>query len=111
MDGDAADLPSTPASNYRLLKRSGATGAFSDITAASGATVVISGDQVQFLGVDVAQLGSNFTLGTLDYGSSPTAVSLQSLSAQESNAGGALLYGVLSLAVLGLTFWLRRRYR
>lgn len=111
MDGDAAKLPSTPASNYRLLKRSGTTGAFSDITGASGATVVIVDDQVQFLGVDVAQLGSNFTLGTLDYGNSPTAVRLRDASVQSRGAGttaGLLTISLVTLAA-GLLVVRRRR--
>ena len=77
-------LPDGPASNYRLLKRSSAIGTdpFTDITALSGATVVIAGDQVQFWGVEVAELGSNFTLGSLDVIDSPTALSLSTFSAR-----------------------------
>ena len=69
-------MPDAPTSNYRLLKRSGATGQFSDIAIASA----VEGDQVQFLNVDVAQLGSNFTLGTLDNGNSPTLVQVSAFT-------------------------------
>jgi len=92
MDGDPADLPSGDLNNYRLLKRAGATGQFSDI----GTATAIVGDQVHFQGVDVFDLGSNFTLGTLDYGDSPTAVSLQTIF---SNANQLPLVALL-LAVL-----------
>jgi hypothetical protein len=74
--------PNLPASNYRLLKRAGVTGQFSDITTVAGATVAVVGDQVQFLGVDVAQLGSNFTLGSIDGVASPTAITTQNLASQ-----------------------------
>ncbi|RPI99666.1 MAG: CSLREA domain-containing protein, partial [Chloroflexi bacterium] len=61
-----APLPSGPLSNYRLLKRTTSTGPFTDVTAATGAVVAVSGDQIQFRNVDVSVLGSNFTVGTLD---------------------------------------------
>ncbi len=98
--------PDNPVSNYRLLKRSGTTGTFTDITTASGATVVITGDQVQFLGVNVSQLGSNFTLGTLDFVDSPTALTLQSFTAR---AGTLPVMGLLALIGLGLIGWVFRR--
>jgi hypothetical protein len=58
----------TPANagNYRLLKRTLATGDFSDVTSSCGATVLINSDQVMFQAVNVSCLGSNFTLGILD---------------------------------------------
>ncbi|GAP63451.1 hypothetical protein ARMA_1874 [Ardenticatena maritima] len=96
--------PAGPASNYRLLKRTGTTGQFSDIATATA----IVGDQVQFLGVDVSLLGSNFTLGTLDAGTSPTAVTLNDFEAHVTGASNtwplvgmsAVLLGVVSLALV-----------
>jgi hypothetical protein len=76
MNGNSEN-PAGPASNYRLLRRGDAETQFSDIATASA----IVGDQVQFLGVDVTLLGSNFTLGTLDDANSPTAIGLQSFEA------------------------------
>ncbi|MBN1979520.1 MAG: InlB B-repeat-containing protein, partial [Anaerolineae bacterium] len=81
--GMGGQSPSGQASNYRLLKRSGTSGQFSDIATASA----IVGDQVQFLGVDVTLLGSNFTIGTLDntnspLGNPPTAVTLTAFTAE-----------------------------
>ncbi|MCA9936888.1 MAG: hypothetical protein KC415_23295, partial [Anaerolineales bacterium] len=107
--GMGVPMPAGSVSNYRLLKRSGTTGDFSDITAVSGATIEIIGDQVQFLGVDVAQLGSNFTLGTIDAAASPTAVTLQSISATNQPTNAIIL--ALSILALLLGFlWLRRRF-
>ncbi len=98
--GMGAPLPTGPASNYRLLGRDG-TGTFTDLTTASGATVAIVGDQVQFLGVDVTVLGSNFTVGTLDYNNSPTSVEMIDLSARPAVSAlpFALLGGAAALAV------------
>ncbi|GAB4527807.1 MAG: hypothetical protein Fur0018_13650 [Anaerolineales bacterium] len=101
--GMGAPLPAGPVSNYRLLKRTGASGQFSDIATATA----IVGDQVQFLGVDVSLLGSNFTLGTLDSGTSPTAVTLKAFQAHARGsltawllvALGAILFGIPYLAV------------
>ncbi len=97
-------LPDGPASNYRLLKRTSAveTVSFTDITALSGATVVIAGDQVQFWGVDVAQLGSNFTLGSVDVIDSPTALSLSTFSARTPATRMAMaLFALVLLVGLG----------
>lgn len=77
MDGNPGGLPDGLISNYRLLKRTGTSGVFTDIATATA----IVGDQVHFQGVDVALLGSNFTLGTLNVVDSPTAVTIQSLAA------------------------------
>ncbi len=95
------DVPDTPVNNYRLLKRTGASGAFSDITLSSGAVVAIVGDQVQFLGVDVTQLGSNFTLGSLDAVQSPTAVTVHSQTAYAQDLLGRFP-GIQGAAVLAL---------
>ncbi len=107
--GDISNpVPVGPASNYRLLGRSGATGTFSDVTASSGATVVIVGDQVQFLNVDVSVLGSNFTVGTLDHDNSPTSVEVLDLSARQ--AASPLPVALLAmLASAGLLLLRRRR--
>lgn len=108
MDGASSLLPSPPASNYRLLRRTNETGDFEDITAVSGATVNIVGDQVQFLGVDVDQLGSNFTLGTLDSLNSPTAVSLTSMTSANQNSQFAMI-SIIAICLLFLgTLYLKR---
>jgi hypothetical protein len=98
--------PAGPASNYRLLRRGNAETQFTDIATASA----IVGDQVQFLGVDVTLLGSNFTLGTLNDNTSPTAIELNSLSAHGPALWSWLLFGAAGL-LLGLAgaFVLRRR--
>jgi hypothetical protein len=88
--------------NYRLLKRENPTGTFEDITAASGATVNIVGDQIQFLGVNVSVLGSNFTVGTLDADNSPTAVTLATFSANPNLTGFGNLSGLLTAVALAL---------
>lgn len=104
MDGNPASLPGGPISNYRLLRRSGTSGQFSDIATATA----IVGDQVHFQGVDVSLLGSNFTLGSLDDGASPTAVSLQTIS---SNTGviPTFIVGLLLLTLVGTSLLVLRR--
>lgn len=104
MDGNLASFPGGPISNYRLLKRTGTSGQFSDIATATA----IVGDQVHFQGVDVSLLGSNFTLGSLDDGASPTAVSLQTIS---SNTGviPAFIVGLLLLTLVGTSLLVLRR--
>jgi hypothetical protein len=92
----AGQLPSAPVSNYRLLSRSLDSGDFTDIATATA----VVGDQVQFLNVDVALLGSNFTLGTLDFSNSPTAVTLQQFTAVPTAVAPILITGLLLL--LGL---------
>ncbi len=94
--------PNTPANHYRLLKRTGTTGPFSDITVASGALVVVAGDQVQFLGVDVAQLGSNFTLGSIDGAAAPTAITTHNVASQTSQPTYLALI-LLLLVMLAIT--------
>lgn len=91
-------LPSGPISNYRLLKRDNLTGPFTDMATATA----IIGDQVHFQGIDVSLLGSNFTLGTLDALNSPTAVSLQSITATSQPDSKVILL----LSVVLLTFTL-----
>ncbi|MCK4814425.1 hypothetical protein KA005_01540, partial [bacterium] len=67
-DAGMTDSPIGDASNYKLLKRSGASGAFSEM----GYAATIAGDRVIFTSVSISDLGSNFTLGNLDYGVSLT---------------------------------------
>jgi hypothetical protein len=103
-------LPAQPMSNYRLLKRSGTSGPFREIATATA----IVGDQVQFHRVDVSLLGSNFTLGTVDSDTSPTAVTLQSFLVQEKSAvlplGAAVFLLVLS-RLAGCQCFRRRKLR
>jgi hypothetical protein len=107
----AGQLPAAPVNNYRLLKRTLDTGPFTDIAMATA----VVGDQVQFLGVDVADLGSNFTLATLDFTNSPTAVTMQRMTAgpvpaELGPAGTLLVVGmILLLASASLGLVLRRR--
>ncbi|GAB4277221.1 MAG: hypothetical protein Kow0080_28040 [Candidatus Promineifilaceae bacterium] len=103
--GMGGKSPAGSASNYRLLKRTGASGPFSDIATATA----IVGDQVQFLGVDVSLLGSNFTLGTLDAGNSPTAVSLQTTSVSTNTPMFVLLVVMVMGLVITAVFLMRRR--
>ncbi len=87
---------------YVLLKR--ATGSSNDFAVVTVGSTNVSGDQLIFT-VDVGDLGSEFTLGaTAD---SPTAVTLQSRSAQsDSFILGAVL---LMLCVLAVTVLVVRR--
>lgn len=98
MDGNPGGLPDGLISNYRLLKRTGTSGVFTDIATATA----IVGDQVHFQGVDVALLGSNFTLGTLNVVDSPTAVTIQSLAAPVAGTAVVPLLTVLIL-LAGMT--------
>ena len=70
--GYAGVTPAGDAGNYRLLKRVGESGQFTDIGAASG----YADDTVTFSGVDVTQLGSNFALGTLNDHASPVGANI-----------------------------------
>lgn len=99
---DECCLPSGPSTNYRLLGRSAASGPFSDIATATS----IVADQVLFEGVDVSDLGSSFTLGTLDYSTSPTAVTMQDFTVT-STAMPVLVIGsflILALVSVGIIF-------
>ncbi|MCP4362617.1 MAG: LamG domain-containing protein [Chloroflexi bacterium] len=104
---NAANLPAGPTSNYRLLRRANNGTQYTDITAAAVTTVVTSTDQVQFLGVDVGQLGSEFTLGTLDYGSSPTAVNLSNFQNVKQQLPG--IVGIMMLLLITGSVIIRRR--
>lgn len=107
--GMTVPLPAGPANNYRLLKRDNPTGTFEDITVASGATVNVVGDQIQFLGVDVSVLGSNFTVGTLDADNSPTAITLSNIAAQSSSGVNWLVVLMLALALTVSAGYLARK--
>jgi len=112
-EGQMGSQPAGAVANYRLLKRTGSTGQFSDITSVSGATVVIAGDQVQFLGVNVNQLGSNFTLGTLDDNTSPTSVELVDLSARPASVplAAPILLGAAAFLTGGILAFRKLRRR
>jgi hypothetical protein len=101
--------PAGPPSNYRLLRRENPTGTFEDIATATA----IVGDQVQFLGVDVSLLGSNFTLGTLNDNTSPTAIGLSSLRAGSTDR--VLLVpiglGAILLILAGVALVINRKQR
>lgn len=101
-----AIMPGGPVNNYRLVGRTGETGDFSDMATATA----IVGDQVHFLGVNVADLGSNFTLATLDFANSPTAVTMQNITAVTYAALPVLVMGmILLLALASLGLILRKR--
>ena len=99
-------VPNAPVSNYRLLKRTLATGPFTDIATATAVT----GDQVQFLNVDVSLLGSNFTLGSIDGAASPTAITMHPVASSISQPGYPLLIAVLLVLLMAGTMvvWRRR---
>ncbi len=105
MDGDF----SGNAGNYRLLKRVGSSGQFTDI----GFATSINGDQVLFDNVDTTLLGSYFTLGTVDSETSPTAVVLQGFRiGHNRNIQVAVL--ILLTAIVGVYLslsWRRRQHR
>jgi hypothetical protein len=107
--GMGGKLPAGPASNYRLLKRIATTGQFSDIATATA----IVGDQVQFLGVDVSWLGSNFTLGTLNDTASPTALTLRAFGATQTNRVSVVPMGLAALLglLLGAVIVIQRKRR
>jgi hypothetical protein len=100
-EGDRPGTPSGPTSNYRLLERPNATGQFNDITASCTTATSFNGDQVVFSGVDVTCLGSNFTLGSLDNTTSPTAITFQSVQLGDTGNTMSLLALALML-ILGL---------
>lgn len=76
-----AGFSGTPAnaSNYRLLKRAGTSGSFSDISVV--ATAIVNSDQVEFT-VAANNIGDGYyTVGTSNESSSPLPVELVSFSA------------------------------
>lgn len=99
-DFDEADIPNGinpggDVSNYRLLRRSGQTGQFSDI--ATAASYNVTDRTITFSGVDVSLLGSNFTLGTLDnnaspIGGTPTAVDMVDMTSAAVPGGARLTW-------------------
>ncbi len=104
---NSADPPAGAASNYKLLHRTGTSGDFSLLT--TGTPVVnTAGWTVTFPGVDSTLLCSQITLGTTDAGNSPTAVSLQSITATNNTAIIPVLIATL-LLLLAVGVALRRR--
>lgn len=99
--------PSGAASNYRLLESTDGGNTFTDI---ASATAIDSGLRtVTFSGVDINATGlcSHLTLGTVDSGGSPTAVSLRDISANPTTSWVTLaLVGALAIGSVTL---LRRR--
>lgn len=112
-EGGMLSTPSGPTDNYRLLRRANPSGQFEDITAACTDTTSYYGDQVIFRGVDVTCLGSNFTLGTIDGSSSPTAIGFQTVRDVAGSNGVLLLVfvGILGLLVLRTLFLWQRFIR
>lgn len=108
-EGGMSGTPGGVASNYRLLERSGDSGPFADITSATS----ISGDQVIFSGVNSNELGSYYTLGTVNKDDSPTAVTLARFVARPAGGGNGfvLALALLALGAVGgaLVVWARRR--
>jgi hypothetical protein len=103
--GGAGNFSTT--GNYYLLKRpTGNTGDFTETTVISRSIV---GDQVTFR-VNVAELGSEFTLGADT--NSPTAVVLHSLTASpQANSTGLALVGFGLITALVIISLLTRRQR
>jgi hypothetical protein len=96
----AGSLPGEPASSYRLLKRDGTSGAFTEVATATA----VVGDRVIFEGVEAAGLCSTLTLGAVD--GAPLAVSVVGLGA----AGNVGWVATVTLAVVGLIL-VRRKAR
>ena len=111
-DFSDASMSGTPgiAANYRLLSRPNPTDTFSDITGTCTGGASVSGDRVTFSSVNVTCLGSNFTLGTLDRDGSPTAVTLQPITA--TTPGNGLVVLAACVLTLGLgSLWTCLRHR
>lgn len=103
---DPTEPPAGPASNYRLIGRSGPSGQFADVMGATS----VSTDQVIFSGVDVSLLGSNFTLGTLNADVSPTVVEMKNAAALPLSLP-PVIAGLAVLMLGGVTLVLLRRGR
>ena len=108
-DGGMSGTLGGAAVNYRLLERSGDSGPFADITSASS----ISGDQVIFSGVSSNELGSCYTLGTVDKDASPTAVTLPNFRTRTGPGTQLLPTAAFLGVIIGLVSlvwrWRRRR--
>jgi hypothetical protein len=109
-EGGVLGAPDPPVSNYRLLRRIGSTGQFEDLASATAIDTVAR--TITFAGVDVALLGSNFTLGTLNQQDSPisdapTAVTMLDM-ATASLPGGAQVTWSTALEVDTVLFNLYR---
>ena len=113
MDGDASQLPSGDAGNYRLLKSDDNGATFSDITATCvlGSTTY-AGNRVSFTDVDVTCLGSTFTLGSVDDHASPTALKIVEFKSTTGDGSqririfGSLL--VMAFVAVGLTLKMQK---
>jgi hypothetical protein len=106
-DAGMSGAPVSPASNYKLLKRTTETGAFSELATASS----ISGDQVVFSGVSIADLSSNFTLGTLDSTESPTAIDLIGVNVTATKSRLFIVGLAMLLVVVIVLIGLKRKKR
>ena len=100
--------PSSTASDYRLLKWSSLDGSYSDLAGAT--SVDVGNKRVTFTGINVADLGSDFTLGTLNNNNSPTAVSLQPIVATPQT-NGLLIFAACVLALGFGSLWACLRHR
>jgi len=101
--------PTNNPNDYRLLKRSASGGDF-DLDIATASSVDVANKRVIFTGVDVANLGSNFTLGTLDNNNSPTAVFLEPVTITAQPSG--LMVIAACLLTLGVgSVWICMRHR
>lgn len=106
---DLCCSPSGDVNNYRLLKRTDDTNPAAQFSDIATATAIV-GDQVHFQNVDVTDLGSNFTIGTLNYSNSPTAVSLTSLTSQtQTPLVAVLLAAFILFGTMGWWFVRRRQ--
>jgi len=102
----------TPANNpndYRLLKRSASSGDF-DLDIATASSVDVTNKRVTFANVSVADLGSNFTLGTLNNNNSPTAVFLEPVTIT-SQPGGLMVIAACLLTLGVGSVWICVRHR
>ena len=98
----------TTLTNYRLLKRDIIGNNYTDLGGATSVDVI--NKRVTFTGVSVTDLGSDFTLGTLDNDISPTAVSLQPIVATPQT-NGLLIFAACVLALGFGSLWACLRHR
>jgi CSLREA domain-containing protein len=88
--------------NYRLLGRNGGSGSFTDLNLTPDAR---AGDRLVFSDVDVTQLPDELTLGTLQAGASPTAVTLRGFHA----GGGSPVLSIAGIGLLLAAVWCGRK--
>jgi hypothetical protein len=77
--GMGIGAPTNIPANYRLLRRSDINSDFEDLVGATSVDIPLK--RVIFANVSVTDLGSNFTLGSLDGSASPTTITMQSAAA------------------------------